>query len=80
MSVDPDVVPNLNKEGVFQYLTEQGYIVTRWAVKMAVINHRISRHSISGRLLFSRKNARAWIDSLEQPAEQHAPESVAVNR
>jgi hypothetical protein len=66
MSADPDLIPNLNKEGVFQYLTGEGYIVTRNAIKEAVLRRELKPVRIGNRNLFSRERARAWVDSREQ--------------
>lgn len=77
MSADPDLIPNLNKEGVFQYLTGEGYIVTRWAVEQAVRRRELKPVRIGRRNLFSRAKARAWVDSREQSGIYRSPETVA---
>jgi hypothetical protein len=78
MSVDPDIVPNLNKEGVFQYLTSEGYLVTRNAIKEAVLRRELRPVRVGRCNLFARDTARAWVHGRVQDGIYRAPESIAA--
>lgn len=73
---DPDIVLNLNREGVFEYLTGLGYIVTRNAIKEAIRRRELKPDRVGGRNLYSRRKARAWIHSREQAGHYHAPDEA----
>jgi hypothetical protein len=73
---DPDIIPNLNRDGVFEYLTGLGYVVTRNAVKEAAASGRLETRRVGHRNLHSRADARKWIH--EGCLLDRTPESAAA--
>lgn len=65
--VDPLDVPNLNQEQLFETLVELGFPVTRWAIKMAVIDREIIPTRLGGKNWFSIRDGLDWIKSRKQP-------------
>lgn len=84
--VDPLDVPNLNQEQLFEKLVDMGFPVTRWGIKMAVIDREIIPTRLSGKNFFSIRDGLDWIKSRKQPKPSkfigvhagRAPDSAAA--
>jgi hypothetical protein len=74
VSIDPMKVTNLNEDGVFRYLQEQGYPVTRRMIKYAFLRREMVPVRLGVGNYVSRQNALDWVESRRQPGNYHAPE------
>lgn len=74
LTVDPMKVTNLNEDGVYRYLQEQGYPVTRRMIKYAFLRRELVPVRLGVGNYVSRQDALDWVESRRQPGNYHAPE------
>lgn len=74
MSVDPMKVTNLNEDGVYKYLLEQGYPVTRRMIKYAFLRRELVPVRLGVGNYVSRQDALDWVESRRQPGNYIASE------
>lgn len=68
--IDPLDIPNLNEQGLFDYLhKELGIPMGRNAIKVAVMSRQIKPTRISGKNLFSRSDGLNWITAQRNKSE-----------
>ena len=78
MSVDPMKVTNLSEEGVFQFLRELGYPVTRRMVKYAILRRELVPVRLGVGNYVSRQDVLDWVESRRQPGVYRAPQGKAA--
>jgi hypothetical protein len=76
--VDPMKVTNLTENGVYQYLLELGYPVTRRMIKWAVMRRELVPVRLGVGNYWSRQDALDWVESRRQPGIYRAPESAGA--
>lgn len=79
MSIDPMKVTNLSEDGVFRYLLELGYPVTRRMIKYAFLRRELVPVRLGVGNYVSRQDALNWIESRRQPGIYRAPENHPVS-
>lgn len=66
VDVDPLIVTNLNQDGAFQFLCEQGYPVTRRMIKYAFDRKEVKPARLGNGNYVSRRDLLDWIESRRQ--------------